>query len=641
MRVSLNRSNHIQPTIDDKIETQQRNEICDVAQWKAFCNAKKDIPVILCVTPGASSELVYDAFLQEGITPQSIFCPDQFHTLYGKKLNVMPETKEFIWCLVGARIDARINMMYEEIVRKDHSRNSNMYLLSQLGCILPDTGLRHMICQCGKIVLMGENRMCKLLEKYCLNLGKIEVIYVADQEPMEANNDWGMDSIWFYVDIPSKDMPKRYREAYENCKRNGIYLSRYFVDHFMWYRNEKIDSYFTQKELISIRYLEQMQSMAAESSMDSHSQDKKRKHILFLASELSYIWYGVIPLFKYYIRREDTICTVVFPYIWNILEVGERNLKEMAENISEICKQGGIVRFNNNWCPDKTYEVCYVNLGISQWYYSGIGNDIRKASKMVISLQSIAYHTHYYAGNQEFEGMFAEHHREQIDYAVVSCFMAEWAAQKDKKWSGKLLSLGYPRMDALYEDLHNSKIPEQWKAIAEEKKVIYFNGELDSRLFTYCYDYCKKDKAVIIWRPHPYDFDTPHVRERIEKLKNEKNFIIDTNQFYDTAFNISDALVTPFCSSILVNYLFTNKPILILDNMKDSKIDFRQEAWYKASYVASDEETGRKFIDMIMENRDDKKDEKLPYRKFMQQGFDGKVCERIAAFVDVGFQNGK
>lgn len=643
MGLSVKKTSHEQAENDSPIGIKQKKEICDIGQWKVFCEAIRALPVILCVTPGASSELVYDAFLQEGITPQSIFCPDSYHALYGERINSdrMPDTEACVWCLVGARTDNRIDKMFEEIVYRQGGYQENVYLLTKIGCSLPDTGLRHMICRGRKVVLMGEKRVCDLIGKYCLNLGDVEVTYVADQSWAGANDRENIEAIWFYIGIPSKELPGQYRTAYEACRQNGIYLSRYFADHFAWYRKDQGSSFFTQEETVCMECLRQMQIAEAQSSEDLRVQDKKRQ-ILFLAPEHSYIWYGVAPLFRYYMKRKDAVCTVVFPYVWNILKIGERNLKEMTENILEIRKCGGIVQFDNHWYPNKSYEVCYLNLGVSQWYYSGIGKDVREASRMVISLQSIAYHTHYYAGNDNFEGMFAEKHRDVIDYAVTSHFMAEWAAQKEEKWETQLLPLGYPRMDALFDELNNSRIPEQWKRMAEGKKVIYFNMDLTLQLFQYCCEYCRKDKAVLIWRPHPYDFDTPRLREHIEKLKEEKNIIIDTEQSYDAAFNISDALVTTFCSSILVNYLFTDKPVLILDkgycNMKDNEIDFRDEAWYKASYIANDEDAGRQFIDMIMEGRDDKKVEKLPYRKFMQQGFDGKVCERIVAFVDGAFK---
>ena len=69
-------------------------------------------------------------------------------------------------------------------------------------------------------------------------------------------------------------------------------------------------------------------------------------------------------------------------------------------------------------------------------------------------------------------------------------------------------------------------------------------------------------------------------------------------------------------------------------NIKNDKIDFWDEPWYKASYVANIEDVGRKIIDVIMDGRNDEKVEKLPYQKFMQQGFGRKVCERIALFAE-------
>lgn len=396
-----------------------------------------------------------------------------------------------------------------------------------------------------------------------------------------------------------------------------------------------------EKESTVKKCIEQMLMIAAESRENLNVQDT-RKHILFLASEYSYIWCGVMPLFKYYAKKKYTLCTVVFPDIKHILEISERNLNEIADNSLEIRHQGGVVWFDDTWQPCSSYEVCYLNLGLSRWYSFGISENIRKVSKKIISLQAIAYHTHYYHGSEKFDGMFAESHRKCIDYAVVSCFIAAWASQKEENWKDKLVPLGYPRMDSLYKNLKECKIPEQWKKKAEGKKVIYFNGTLQSSLFIYCYEYCKKNQAEILWRPHPYDFEKPHVRERVEKLKQDKNIIIDTNQSYDAAFCISDAMVTVYYSSILINYLFTDKPVLILDKgfyHEDNKIDFSDEAWYKASYVTNDEESGRAFIDMIMDGRDDEKEDKLPYRKFMQQGFDGMVCERIADFADKNFSD--
>ena len=104
------------------------------------------------------------------------------------------------------------------------------------------------------------------------------------------------------------------------------------------------------------------------------------------------------------------------------------------------------------------------------------------------------------------------------------------------------------------------------------------------------------------------------------------------------AFQYSDALVTTYFSSVLVNYLFTDKPILILDkgylDKHKNQVDYQEEAWYKASYIANDEKAANDFIDMIIAGKDERKVETMPYRQYMQRGFDGKVCERIASFIE-------
>ena len=70
-----------------------------------------------------------------------------------------------------------------------------------------------------------------------------------------------------------------------------------------------------------------------------------------------------------------------------------------------------------------------------------------------------------------------------------------------------------------------------------------------------------------------------------------------------------------------------------LDKHKN-QVDYQEEAWYKASYIANDEKAANDFIDMIIAGKDERKVETMPYRQYMQRGFDGKVCERIASFIE-------
>ncbi len=625
-----------------RMEAEGRKLIWNQKRWKNFCKdiKNKNESAIFCAVPGAASELIYDAFLHEGIFPEFIVCQGCYDALCGKKVNTIHGLSGEVWLLAGVSNDTRMNMMFETVVREQGGHFEKIYLLSGIEHILPDVMLCHMIRHCGKVVLMGEKRLCNLFEKQCTELGKIEVTYIENKKQILGNANEGREALWFYLDFPSKEAVNEFQEVSVSCMQEGIYLSRYFLNRYMFYGDEYNENCFTREEIVRMKCLKQMQIWIDESGVNHGKQSRKKRNILFTASHLAYIWDGSAPLFKYYMERRDVECTVLFPSIWNILGIGERNLKETVDNIFEIKKLGGKVCFYNNWDSDMKFDICYTSLGFSDWYEGLI--DLREISKMVISLQPVAYHTHYYAGNQKFEDMFKECQRKESDYVIASKFMAEWAVQIEEKWKGKLLPIGYPRMDSLYESLHNCTIPGEWEKKIEGKKVIYFT-DFHPDLFLYCLEYCKTDKLVLIWRPHPYAYDaSPSMRKEIEEWRKKENVIIDANQSYSVAFNISDALVTSFCSSVQINYLFTDKPILILDKgcwrWGENKINFQEEAWYKAAYVANDDKKGREFIDMIMDSRDDKREEKLPYRQLMQQGFDGMVCERIAKVINEKFK---
>lgn len=624
----------------NRLESGKRISVWNWERWDHFCQniKEKDEPVILGVVPGAASEQIYNAFLQKEIFPESIVCQSQVHALFGRKVKDLHGILGGIWCLAGAKDDARMKAMLEAVVREQEGDFERIFFLSGVERILPDEMLKYMIQECGRVFLTGEKRICALFATHCTKLGEVEVAYVEKNEKATEKADEDNVALWFYFDFPTQEAVDQFNELSSSCMQEGIYLSRYFLNHFNYFEYECDTDCFTNEEIVKMNNLKQMQVYAEECSMNQFKCNQGKRSILFMTSGLSYLWDGLFPLFNYYVMRTDTECTVMFPSIESIIGVGERNLKETVECISEIKKLGGSVSFYNNWYLDRKFDVCYTSLGFSGWYEGGNGIDIHKASKIVISLQTTGFHTHYYIGNQGFEDMFGKYQKE-TDYAIVSKFMAEWAVQRDGKWKEKLLPFGYPRMDRLYEDLHSCRISDEWKKKAEGKRVIYSTA-YSVDLFMYCLEYCKEDKLLLIWRPHPYDFDSYRTRDRIEEWKSKENIIIDTNQSYSAAFCISDALISTFSSSVQINYLFTEKPILILDKGYlgiKNEINFQEEAWYKAAYAANDEKACKEFVDMIMDGRDDKREEKLPYRQFMQQGFDGRVCDRIVQFIDGKF----
>lgn len=615
----------------------ERSRTGSEGYWESFCEhaGQENTKVVFCGRPNTLSEKLYDNLLQEDIYPQTVFCLDGYRTLFGLQTNMPPNTTNIIYCFADNGADIHMSIMFEMIFRRQGGWCDNLYLLSETGRYMPDTGLRSMISHCGKVVVMGDGRLSDLFQSVYAESGA-EIIYAEKEECVTGYAGKYRDALWFYLDFPLKNKESEFEKAAAACKKNGIYLSRYFMDHYRIYENEPDRSEYDQDEADVLTSLGVLQGIADQCGMESKPSEKQK--ILFLGAQFSYMWEAIEPLFKYYMQRGDTECTVMFYSVEQIAWVGVRNLREFVDNVSEIQALGGRVYLYHDQFLDAKYDVCYICLGYSHWYHHGIGADLRSACKMFVSLQTTAYHTHYYIGDQGFAAMFHENHRKGIDYAVVSDFMAEWAKKRDQKWENKLLPLGYPRMDRLYEDLHDANlISKDWESVIKDKKVIYFTAYA-VELFTYCLPYCEDDRCVLIWRPHPYDFDSPRSRERIREWGSRKNVLIDTNKSYSMAFRYSDALVTTYFSSVLVNYLFTDKPILILDkgylDKHKNQVDYQEEAWYKASYIANDEKAANDFIDMIIAGKDERKVETMPYRQYMQRGFDGKVCERIASFIE-------
>lgn len=612
-------------------------ELSEQQVWEAFCREikEKESGLIFCCAPCRSSEKLYNVLLHKGILPKAVCCMEEFHTLYGEKAISIRDIEGEVYCLTGRMGDVHVGQMFETVMRRQNGYCGNIYLLSEIGDRCPDTMLRYMIRYCGKVVLMGEKRLCGMLQQYYDRSGT-EVVYVDGKEQIEAGLCQYVDALWFWLDFPSKESSLQYKDYYEALKRSGIYLSRYFYDHYMYYEDAECYACFTQDELDEMACLRNLQTVFDESRKDISS-DRERE-ILFYASHYSYFWGMIESLFQYYMKQGNARCIIAFPSIWEIATIGRSNLKKITEIVSDIRNQGGQVGlYVEDWYLHRKYDVCYVPLSHSPWHFK---KGVFRISKAIIAIQLIAYHTHYYQGNQTFEEMFSEHHRTEIDGAVVSAFMAEWAGQKEEKWREKFIPLGYPKMDSLYKELKTGWIPEEWKTITRGKKVI-FSTLYSPNLFRICYPYCEDDKAVLIWRPHPLWFEVSHEKEReiIEEWRKKKNVIIDDNLSYAAAFCCSDAMISAFIASVQVNYLFTDKPVLILDKgyfglKEKNKIAFQDEAWYRAAYTANSEKECREFLEMVLDGRDDKKEEKMPYRQLMQQGFDGKVCQRIAEFVE-------
>lgn len=358
---------------------------------------------------------------------------------------------------------------------------------------------------------------------------------------------------------------------------------------------------------------------------------KNSNKILFYATEVAHFWDSMKPLFYKYLGSGAS-CTVVFPMVERMNDVGrgKRNRDRMDLIIAKIEGGGAKWFYQDDWNENsEKYDICFI-----PGDYIQFNSKIKKCCRYIVSLQITAIYTHIYVGHSTFDQLFGAESREKIDYYIVSQFVADWVDKKIAFPQEKLLKFGYPRLDDLYKELQEP-INSTTK-LSKRKKVFMIVGNNDYPYWIEAF----KNEAMFIYRPHPFQIEREEMEGVLERLRSLGNVIIDDSETYYNAFKISDALISPVLCSLATNYLLTDKPVLLLDDAKfDTKRtqhveDYYEEAWYKASYIAKTENDIGEFIKMVEVGEDWLIQEHTPYRKYMQQHFDGKVCERIMDFFD-------
>lgn len=151
--------------------------------------------------------------------------------------------------------------------------------------------------------------------------------------------------------------------------------------------------------------------------------------------------------------------------------------------------------------------------------------------------------------------------------------------------SDKIIALGSPKIDrVLYFEKNKPEIPEEWKKIIGNKKVVLFNTSL-SALLTHgtkvidkiryvfsCFE--NRKDVVLLWRPHPLSENTissmrPNLLKEYYQLEleyKEKHIgIFDDSPDVERAIAVSDAYFGDSTSSLVHLYGITGKPIMIQD----------------------------------------------------------------------------
>lgn len=353
----------------------------------------------------------------------------------------------------------------------------------------------------------------------------------------------------------------------------------------------------------------------------------KNNRVLFCLPAYAYFVDSIYPLiYKYLLYGKICIVAISIP---EVIEIGYKNIKSTIELVKKIQFYGG--HCYNSEYPEvylREYSICFVCSEYSGW----AATRMHKISNYVVALQTTALYTHMYRIQERFSMVFSEKEKEDIDYMVASDYMADWICEHDGSWNTKILRFGYPKLDKLYDILQKEPdIPEDWKGRVEGKTIVLFTANTVEEEWLDFFE--KEDGVVMIWRPHPLILQE---KEDFYKQISKKyqNVIIDDSLSYYSAFKISHACVSGVISSIMLNYLYTGKPLCFYDvRDKHPVINFRQEAWYKAAYIV-DEKDVLEFVKMVRSGASFEKYESERYRRRVVRNFDGRVCDKIYNFFE-------
>ncbi|MFT8407123.1 hypothetical protein, partial [Liquorilactobacillus nagelii] len=190
-----------------------------------------------------------------------------------------------------------------------------------------------------------------------------------------------------------------------------------------------------------------------------------------------------------------------------------------------------------------------------------------------------------------------------IDRIVVAGNFVKDAAIKYGVPAEKVLVLGSPKMDAVYQATKSSKkIPKKWEKQIAGKFVFALDTNCMSLVNNPFYEFAYIEQVfdaakmisncAVIWRPHPLTkiaiaHYIPQMLEKYDHLVNDikscspkyPNIIVDESPEYISFFNASDAYVS-IPNSLMALYTVTGKPIVIASKVLNDELLLPDTAFY-------------------------------------------------------------
>ncbi len=614
-------------------------------RWNDFCQKSKDqnTSLVFDIYTDSYCERAFNALLAHGLIPEGICTPDEqkaFSFFLGREFmdkgQVRQMHKNAILCLICDIGQWWMEYEIVKLVQMGYVVGDNLFILSELEFFNEERGMDCVLANEKEMVVCGEiDYYNKVFSPYLEQIGFDGKVTLLNSNLQIAENicvnlpeflQSKKNVIWLYMGMCNKS---ELQKLFDQCTENHIYLSLYFMIYPL-----DTDKGVLSEMSISDEFRSQLEFCTGfkKKIRRGDSINMQGDVVFFMVHTFPYICENMKILFDKY-REKGISCTWVAANSYDIMYThGEILRNRMMYLFDAIEQMGGYILDYEEYKNQRhLYNICFLCSDFTDTYASLLHN--RKIAKKVVSVQNTAYYTDIYGGQTSFKETFGKNKCALIDHFVSSKFVADWLCDKQPQWKEKILTFGYPRLDLLYQRMQKRLvIRDDWVKKIRGRKVILF---VTDEIAEYVEYFERHSDVVMIWRPYPPQLDMPSVRSYMEKIQNMENGILDTERLYDMTFQVADAIVSPLISSVMINFMYTEKPVCIvcdkfeLCRADDERIRMEEEAWFLGSYAAWRKEEVEEFITMIKENKDVKREEHLPFRKYMVQNFDGKSCERI------------
>ena len=231
------------------------------------------------------------------------------------------------------------------------------------------------------------------------------------------------------------------------------------------------------------------------------------------------------------------------------------------------------------------------------------------------------------------------------DYIVLQSDQLKAAYEYSGIDSKKLLVTGSPKIDKICELKGlDRKGKDEWQSIIKGRKVLLFCSSINALIAEDNWivhtndviDRILSDQSLaLIWRPHPLLFQTLQIMKKdcveqyqriYEKVQKAENGIIDEDGDFGESMLASDGMLGDF-SSLVLQYTFLEKPVLLIrGNSEGRKGHIFCD--YFSHYFVSEGTTVDDFIQMIKEEKDEKKEERMRLAKASIANPDGTCGEK-------------